>query len=127
MTITPTWLNDEQTILIIRYTPPIRSWDEYDAAVDLGWEMVKQSPQRVYVIHNPGNAIMPQGSAFQHLRRAMRFVPPNVEQTIAVVENPFARSILAIFIRVTRITHLTIVSSLSEGLAIAQSASIVMA
>jgi hypothetical protein len=123
MTITPTWVNDEKTIIQLNYTPPILSWAEYDAAVDLGWEMAKEVPHTVYVIHNPGDAAMPEGQAMPHLRRAMRSTPANVGVTIAIVHNLFARSILSVFMRITRLNNLIFAASLDEAHRIVRSMS----
>jgi phosphotransferase system IIB component len=97
--ITVSWDNDEKTRIRVDYNDPVRSWDEYNAAVKEAADMIRSQEQTVHVIHNPGKTQMPPGNALMHVRRAIEQQPSNTGLTIMIISNPFARRILEVMIR----------------------------
>lgn len=98
MPIIVQWDNAEQDIIRLDYVEPVQSWEEYDAAVDAAYELIGDIHGTVDIIHNTGKVNMPSGSAFPHIQRALRLLPPNVGTSVAVVDNNFVRALLPIIL-----------------------------
>ncbi len=105
--ITVTWDNAEKTIVRLDYADPVKTWDEYHAAVAESNALAQTVSHPVDLIHNPGATKMPPGNALMQISRAMRAQPDNVGSIYMVVKDSLARRILETLMRlfVTRNMH----------------------
>ena len=120
MPISVIWDDAQKTTIRLDYAAPVLSWAEYDSAVDTSYQLARSVPYEVCIIHNPGSVDMPKGSAFPHLRRAMRYQPENVRLMISVVTNPFVRALMPIVLRQMGNPNLIFARSLDEARATVQ-------
>lgn len=92
-----------QPVPVVRldYTDPITSWAEYREAIAASNRLIlEQAPTPVYMLHNPGGANMPPGSALPHLREAVQTTPDNVAMCYMVISNSLARYITEVTMKI---------------------------
>lgn len=120
MPISVIWDDEQKMTIRLDYAAPVLSWAEYDSAVDASYQLARSVLHEVCIIHNPGSVDMPKGSAFPHLRRAMRQQPDNVRRTISVVTNSFVRALMPIVLRQMGNPDVIFARSLDEARAVVQ-------
>ena len=99
MPVTNTWSDDTKTVLVNDFQG-FWTWDEFEAGVQRGYELIRGVDQVVYVIaKNFTNT--PKGNAMAAFRRVENF-PANMALLIIHSENmnTLSRTLLNVFLKV---------------------------
>jgi RecA-family ATPase len=92
-------MRGEWAFLRLDYADPVKTWDEYHAAIQQAWEMARNHDGDVVLIHHPGKTSMPQGNAIGHMQRGLQDHPENIVAVFVIVNNAFARRMMELLLR----------------------------
>lgn len=113
--ITVSWHPTLSNTILMEYTHPVLSWEEYDQANEQAYDLARKSGKPVYIIHNAGRTRMPAGNALVHLKKALRERPSNILGVIAVINNRIVSDIMNLTFKMVMGNIMTITSSLEEA------------
>ncbi len=120
--ITVNWDPVLKNTVILQYSDPVNSWDEYRQAVATAYEMALSQSGKVNFIHNAGHTKMPSGNALAEVRATIRSAPANLGLVLMVVDNVAARRVLETIVRVILRSRVRFVESFEEARHIAMAA-----
>lgn len=98
-----TWSKEIPCVICLDYVAPVKTWDEYHAAIQQAHELARTSSETVYFVHNPGTMPLPDGNPFPHIFRAMQIAPANTGGVLMLITNVFARRMMELLLKAANV------------------------